>query len=151
MGIVRSIMFDWGRTLYDSENQVPFSETEKVLQFLSKLYLLVIVSLVSDGNIEKRMQVLQACGIERYFSAVYFAQKDKDSLYATALANLGLLAREVAIVDDRVVRGIRWGNSCGATTIWLRRGKFRDEEPNEETGEPTYVISNLEEACSLRL
>ena len=144
-------MFDWGRTLYDSENQVLFPETEKVLQILSKLYLLVIVSLASDGNIEKRMQVLCACGIEKYFAAVYFAQIDKDSLYAMALSRFALAFREAAVVDDRVIRGIKWGNTCGATTIWLRRGKFMNEEPNEETGPPTYVISNLEEVCSLPL
>lgn len=151
MKITKAIMFDWGRTLYDSENQALFPETERVLQLFSTLYLLIIVSLTSDGNIEKRMQLLRACGIEKYFTAIYFAQKDKDALYVTALSHLGLPAEEVAIVDDRVVRGIRWGNACGATTIWLRRGKFMDEKPNEETGEPTYIISNLEEVCSLQL
>ncbi len=90
MGMIKAIIFDWGRTLYDSENQALFPGTEKVLQFLSKLYLLVIVSLASDGNIEKRMQILRACGIEKYFAAVYFAQNDKDSLYAMALSRLML-------------------------------------------------------------
>src|SRR5450432_700957 len=117
MGIIKAIIFDWGRTLYDSENQVLFPGTEKVLQILSKLYLLVIVSLASDGNIEKRIQILHECGIEKYFAAVYFAQNDKDSLYELALSRLAIASREVAIVDDRVVRGIRWGNACGATTI----------------------------------
>ena len=56
MGIIKAIIFDWGRTLYDGENQMLFPGTENVLQILSTLYILVIVSLASDGNIEKRMQ-----------------------------------------------------------------------------------------------
>lgn len=149
MKAIKAIIFDWGRTLYDSENQALFPGTEKVLQFLSKLYLLVIVSLASDGNIEKRIQILRECRIEKYFAAVYFAQNDKDSLYAIALSRLLLTPREVVIVDDRTIRGIKWGNAHGATTIWLRRGKFMNEEPSKETGPPTYVISTLEEVCSL--
>jgi FMN phosphatase YigB (HAD superfamily) len=149
MGMIKAIIFDWGRTLYDGENQMLFPGTENVLQILSALYILVIVSLASDGNIEKRIQILRECGIEKYFAAVYFAQNDKDSLYELALARLAITAREVVIVDDRVVRGIKWGNACGATTIWLRRGKFMNEEPSKETGPPTYVISRLEEVCSL--
>ena len=149
MSNIKAIIFDWGRTLYDSENQVLFPGTENVLQILSKLYLLVIVSLVSDGNIGKRMQILRACEIGKYFAAVYFAQNDKDSLYELALSRLAIASREATIVDDRVVRGIKWGNACSATTIWLRRGKFMNEEPSKETGPPTYIISRLEEVCSL--
>jgi FMN phosphatase YigB (HAD superfamily) len=148
---IKAIIFDWGRTLYDSENQMLFPGTENMLQILSTLYILVIVSLASDGNIEKRIQALRESGVEKYFAAVYLAQNDKDSLYELALSRLALVSREVAIVDDRVVRGITWGNACGATTIWLRRGKFANEEPDEETGPPTYIISTLEEVCSLPL
>ncbi|MBA2391701.1 MAG: HAD hydrolase-like protein [Ktedonobacteraceae bacterium] len=149
--MVKAIIFDWGRTLYDSENQMLFPGTEVILQILSKLYLLVIVSLASDGNIEKRLQIIRECGIEKYFTAVYFAQNDKDSLYTMALLRLALTPREVAIVDDRVVRGIRWGNANGATTIWLKQGKFMSEESDRKTGPPTYIVSRLEEICSLQL
>lgn len=151
MKTIKAIIFDWGRTLYDSETQALFPGTEKVLQFLSKLYLLVIVSLVTDGNIEKRIQVLHECGIEKYFAAVYFAQSDKDNLYAVALSRLLLIPGEVVVVDDRIIRGIKWGNVHGATTIWLRHGKFMHEEPDQETGPPTHIISTLEEMCSLQL
>ncbi len=151
MGMVKAIIFDWGRTLYDSENQMLFPGTEAILQILTKLYMLVIVSLASDGNIEKRLQIVRECGIEKYFAAVYFARNDKDSLYTIALSRFAWTPREVAIVDDRIVRGISWGNANGATTIWLRRGKFMNEEPDGKTGPPAYIVSSLEEICSLRL
>jgi FMN phosphatase YigB (HAD superfamily) len=149
--VIRAIIFDWGRTLYDSESQALFPQTEKVLKILSKQYILAIVSLASDGNIERRQQVLQAYDIKKYFTAIYFAQKDKDPLYTMALSTLALSPQEVAIVDDRMIRGIRWGNIHGAMTIWVKQGKFMYEEPNDETGMPTYTIRNLEEICSLSL
>ena len=70
-------------------------------------------------------------------------------MYTMALSTLGLFPQEVAIVDDRAIRGIRWGNIHGAMTIWVKQGKFMHEEPNDETGMPTYTISKLEEICSL--
>lgn len=147
--MMRAIIFDWGRTLYDSESQALFPRTKEVLQVLSRRYLLAIVSLASDGNIEERQQMLQAFDIKKYFTSIHFDQKDKDHLYMLALSTLGLLPREVVIVDDRVIRGIRWGNIHGAMTIWIKQGKFMHEEPNGETGMPTYTIRTLEEICSL--
>ena|SRR5260370_34657865 len=147
--MIRAIIFDWGRTLYDSESQALFPRTQEVLQALSRQYILAIVSLASDGNIEKRQQILQTYDIKKYFASIHFAQKDKDHLYTMALSTLGLFPQEVAIVDDRAIRGIRWGNIHGAMTIWVKQGKFMHEEPNDETGMPTYTISKLEEICSL--
>jgi FMN phosphatase YigB (HAD superfamily) len=151
MDMIKAIIFDWGRTLYDSERQALYPHTEEVLSDLSIKYKLIIVSLASDGNISQRNSLLQDSGIAKYFTAVYFAERDKDSLYRIALQALDLKPQEVAIVDDRVIRGIRWGNQHGATTIWLRQGKFMDEEPDEETGAPTYCISKIEDMCALGL
>ena len=149
--MIRAIIFDWGRTLYDSESQALFPQTKNVLQILSRQYVLAIVSLASDGNIERRQQTLQTYDIKKYFTSIHFAQNGKDRLYTIALSTLALPPQEVAIVDDRVIRGIRWGNIHGAMTIWVKQGKFMHEEPNDETGMPTYTIRNLEEICSLPL
>ncbi|WP_149404024.1 HAD hydrolase-like protein, partial [Dictyobacter arantiisoli] len=88
-------------------------------------------------------------GIEPYFRLIRFSQKDKDHLYESVLSELALNPFEVAIVDDRVIRGIRWGNKRGATTVWLKKGKFSHEEPSEDTGIPTYTIQNIEELCTI--
>ncbi len=147
--MIKAIIFDWGRTLYDSDRHSLYPHTEEVLAYFSSKYTLIIVSLASDGNISKRYSLLQDSGIAKYFTTVYFAERDKDYLYTIALEALNLKPQEVAIVDDRVVRGIRWGNQHGATTIWLRQEKFRHEEPDEETGVPTHCISKIEDMYTL--
>lgn len=65
------------------------------------------------------------------------------------LARLGLKVEDVAIVDDRVKRGITWGNQHGAITIWLRKGKFMLELPDDDSGKPTHTINDLTELCSI--
>lgn len=143
MLMIKAVIFDWGRTLYDSESEALFPETIQTLETLAKKYQLAIVSLATDGDFEKRSRVLRVSGIERYFTSIQFAQTDKDRLYSRALIALGVVPEEVAIVDDRIIRGIRWGNHNGATTVWLRRGKFMGEGPNGETGMPTHIIENI--------
>ena len=144
---LRGIVFDWGRTLYDGDHAALFPEAARVVEQLSARYTLAIVALIARGDfeagLEARRAILRASGLEPRFAALLFARADKDSLYPLALRRLRLSPQEVAIVDDRVIRGVRWGNRAGATTIWLRRGKFARELPDEETGAPTHTIENL--------
>ncbi|HEX5505394.1 MAG TPA: HAD hydrolase-like protein [Thermomicrobiales bacterium] len=143
---VEAIIFDWGRTLYDSDSGDLVPRVPDLLARLVRRYRLAIVSLITgdyEGRLARRLALLRERDIARHFAVVLFGRDDKDGLYATALARLGLGARAVAVVDDRVVRGIRWGNRHGATTIWLRGGKFADELPDDETGRPTHTIGSI--------
>lgn len=145
-GAVEAVIFDWGRTLYDSDKGDLFPGVPDLLARLARRYRLAIVSLITgdyDARLAGRLALLRERNIARHFSVVLFGRDDKDGLYATALARLQLDARDVAIVDDRVVRGIRWGNRRGATTIWLRGGKFAGELPDDETGRPTHTIGSI--------
>ncbi len=144
---LRAIIFDWGRTLHDSDHAALFPEAARVVEQLAARYTLAIVALIARGDfeagVEERRAILRTSGLERHFSALLFAREDKDSLYSLALRRLRLSPEEVAIVDDRVIRGVRWGNRAGATTIWLRRGQFARELPDEDTGAPTHTIADL--------
>jgi FMN phosphatase YigB (HAD superfamily) len=93
--------------------------------------------------------VLRDAGLERYFAAIQFVPSDKDRAYAEVLAARGVRPDEIAIVDDRALRGIAWGNRHGATTIWLRRGRFAAELPDATTGLPTYTIADVTEVARL--
>jgi FMN phosphatase YigB (HAD superfamily) len=147
--MIRAILFDWGRTLYDSERGALFPEVAGVASRLARRHRLAIVSLLTAADYEARLaeryRVLRVADLERHFAPILFAPRDKDALYRRALAELGLRAEEVAVVDDRAVRGIRWGNHHGATTIWLRGGAFAGEAPDAETGAPTHTIGSLGE------
>lgn len=147
--MIKAIIFDWGRTLYDIEKESLFSETEDVLDYLSKKYNLAIVSLATDGNFEKRWQIIKNHNLEKYFKSILFTQDDKDKLYVDTLEKMKLKPNEVVIVDDRMIRGITWGNKHGAKTVWIKKGKFSNELPDKITGSPTYVIDGLKQLLNL--
>src|SRR5947209_1167650 len=110
--MIKLIIFDWGRTLYDNDHERLFPDTISVLMKMSNNYQLAIVSLAVDGNFEKRWEALKKNDLLKYFVSVYFTQ-DKDAAYEKTLTQLSLRPDEVLIVDDRVVRGINWANKHG--------------------------------------
>jgi len=142
------IIFDWGRTLFDNESNALFPETKSLLAYLTPKHVLAIVSLAPDGDFERRWRVIRGEGIEPHFGSILFTATDKNALYPMTLAKLGMATHETTIVDDRMVRGIAWGNRNGATTIWFQNGKFAHELPNEITGTPTHTIHALDELYS---
>jgi FMN phosphatase YigB (HAD superfamily) len=150
--MIRAIIFDWGRTLYDSERGALSPAVPALLAGLSRRYALAIVSLVSGDyapRVSARRAILAEADIARFFAVTAFVADDKAGAYRGVLALLALSATEVAIVDDRARRGIAWGNARGATTIWLRRGRFADELPDAATGPPTHTIGAIEEVAGL--
>ena len=150
--MVKAIIFDWGRTLYDSEQGALFPMVPILLAELSRRYTLAIVSLVSGdyaSRVAARRAAIAEADIGRFFEAIVFVADDKEGAYRDVLARLVLPATDVAIVDDRVRRGIAWGNAHGATTIWLRRGRFAAELPDAATGLPTYTIGAVEEITTI--
>lgn len=147
--MMKGIIFDWGRTLYDNDNESLFSETKDVLGYLSKKYNLAIVSLATDGNFDKRWQIIKNHDLEKYFKSILFTQDNKDKLYTDTLEKMKLKPNEVVIVDDYVIRGIAWGNKHGAKTVWIKKGKFSNELPNKITGFPTYTIDSLKQLLNL--
>lgn len=95
------------------------------------------------------MGVLRSHSIEQLFSSIRFTANDKDASYRATLNDLDLRGDEVVIVDDRVCRGIKWGNENGAQTIWFQNGKFSNELPDDHTGSPMHVIHSLTELLHL--
>jgi FMN phosphatase YigB (HAD superfamily) len=148
--MVQAVIFDWGRTLYDTENACLFPDTRPVLEYLRPRYKLGLVSLVHEGTIEERIELLQAEELEHYFAEKLYTTFDKEGSYRLMVTErLRLPHSDVAIVDDRIIPGIKWGNQRGCMTIWVKRGKFSHEVPTAETGPPTHIISTLAELLHL--
>lgn len=141
------LIFDYGRTLYDPATGDVFPDAAPTLAALAATHRLAIVSLVSGddypGRRAAREALLRDRDLARHFAASHFGVTDTDGLYRRALADLDLAATRVAIVDDRVCRGIARGNRHVATTIWFRNGRFRDALPDAATGQPTHTITAL--------
>jgi FMN phosphatase YigB (HAD superfamily) len=140
---VKAIIFDWSGTLHDKKGGVLYDGVADVLAELSAKYVLALISLAASETSEERRKVIGASGVARYFEIILVDDKNKDAMYENALAQLRVSPKEVAVVDDRVIRGVAWGNRHGATTIWVRRGEFADDMPTAATGEPTIIIKDV--------
>ncbi len=148
---VTSVIFDWGRTLWDPEREALFHGVEELLARISGQYDLYIVSMASKGEEEivRRKELIRSLSLEPYFKEIVFVTEEKGEAYASVFARHALVPSHTMIVDDRMVRGIAWGNDVGAVTVWFQNGKFADELPDESTGQPTCHIREFLELQNL--
>ena len=150
--MMKLVIFDWGRTLYNPEEEALYQDTKPTLEYLqSKGFKMAIVSLATKGSakIEERRRIIKQEGLEQYFESILFNVADKASMYQATLQELKVKPSEVTIVDDRMIRGIKWGNSSGCDTIWIQQGRFANELPDELTGLPKHTISSIGELRSI--
>jgi len=131
--------------LYNPDADALYEGVSELINDLAKRYTLVLVSLAKSDTPQGRRQKIQESGIAQYFKMILVGGEDKNEMYEKVLTDMKIKSEEVLIVDDRTVRGIAWGNRRGATTVWLRRGKFADELPTKETGNPTFTINDVTE------
>lgn len=146
--MIKAIIFDWGRTIYDKENEKLFLETKKVLQYCFEKYELALVSLAIDDDIEGRFSKIDEYDIRKYFKFMLFHASDKNSLFRNVIGNLNLKPQEILVVDD-MMRRLAFPISLGCQTIWIQKGKFINEIPNEHTGKPTHIAGSLEEILEI--
>lgn len=146
---IKAIIFDWGRTLFDSETKKEFQEAEEVLLWCKQHgYRMACASLVSihaNATLEERIQQIETSPLRHFFEFVLVTDQDKDKIFDEIVFKLEIPRSEILIVDDRIIRGIKYGNLRGHPTAWLQKGKFENELPNEETRNPTFTIKSLEE------
>lgn len=58
--------------------------------------------------------------------------------------------KKTVFIGDRVRSELEIGNKLGATTIWVKQGKFADELPEMRAQEPRFTVtslSNLHKLC----
>lgn len=150
---INAIIFDWGRTLFDSDAKKEFPESEKILQQCrERRYRLAVVSLVTaaaNSTLKERIEKIESSPLRHYFEIALVTDTDKDVLFNQVVTHFVLPRSEILIVDDRTVRGIRYGTRNGHPTAWIQKGKFAGELPNKETGQPTYIVHSLGELLEL--
>ncbi len=146
--MIKAVIFDWGRTIYDKENEIIFAETIEVLEYFSKKYELAIVSLATDGDIEGRFAKIEKYGLWKYLKFALFHKEDKNSLFRNAFGNLKLKPEEILVVDDYMKR-LEFLIKSGCQTVWIKKGKFADYLPSSKTGEPNFTVNSLLEVLNL--
>lgn len=151
---IKAIIFDWGRTCWDSEKRQLADGVEDVLKFLeSKNLPLALVSLVNKENsepIEERRERIEKSSIRKYFDVFVIGEGyDKDPLLEDALLQLKIPPAEILVVDDRVIRGIAWINRNGGMSVWFKSGKFANELSKNDEQKPNFTVSSMEELQKL--
>lgn len=145
---LKGVIFDWGRTIHKAETDAFFPETKEVLERCSQKYRLAIASICATGDMTHRFELLEQAGLRRYFDFVLFDFRDKEVLIQDIINNWGIKNEEVAVIDDRIKR-LTWPIRNHCKTIWLKKGKYASEAPDEDAGQPDVIISSLEEILKL--
>ncbi len=135
------IIFDYNRTIFDPEGDELFPGVFELLAELSKNHELFLVSMNEPGR-EARFGEL---GIEHFFETIVFVSKKTPELFAAMVKG----DKEVVVVGDRIKHEILLGNKLGFTTIWLNRGKFSAELPDNGNEEPDYVINDTRDVKNI--
>ncbi len=143
--MIKRIVFDYGRTLFDRETENFFPEVWDTLRYLSGKYALSVVLYSKPEDVESRIETLKRSGLWPMFEGVWFVAQpeDKHKNLDDLLVTFGLHPEEIAVVDDYVIRGVAWANKNGATSVWFKNGKFATVEPDEIIGAPDFEITNF--------
>lgn len=146
--MIKAIVFDWGRTIYDKENERLFTEALDILKYCYKKYDLAIVSIAIENDLENKFDIISRFGLRKYFKLILFHMSDKESLLINAIGNFDLKPEEVIVIDDRIKR-LAFPIKIGCKTAWIKKGKFFNEIPDDTTGQPNYIINSLGEVLDI--
>ena len=140
--MIKAIIFDWNRTLWDKENGALFAETKDILEHYKQKTRLALASNLEGGNREEKLDLISKHNLSHYFDLAEFQEEKKDQIFEKIIQHWGLKPEEVAIVDDKAKKIVSFGRRTGATTIWLKKGKYAGELPDDD---PDHVIYSLAE------
>lgn len=140
-----SVIFDWKRTLYNPDTAVLVEGAKELLEYAkSKTSKLI---LIGKGAQEMHDEV-ERLGVKEYFSDIIFQEGKKDpEIFKQFVSKEN--PRETIFIGDRVRSELAVGRELGATTIWVKNGKFADELPKSENQNPDYTVSNLRECLEV--
>jgi len=130
----------------------PYPDVVPVLEFLKKRgYRLGIIS---DGLIDVQLNRIRALKLEKYFDIFTFSEevgKNKPALeiFQLALRKANCSPSEAVMVGDNVKTDIVGANRIGMISIWIRRGIFKNVEPDSQLEAPNYTIYTLNELIDI--
>lgn len=143
--MIHTIIFDWKRTLYNPDDGTLIAGAKELLVFLQSRGVSLI--LVGKGGNDMYADVKQL-GVEQYFQRIVFQEgKKEQALFKPYISEED--PRTTLCIGDRVKSELALGKSLGATTLWVRQGKFADEMPENDSEKPDYTVSSLAEVQKL--
>jgi len=144
--MVKAIIFDWGRTLWDNDNGVLFPDSKDVLEYLKmKGYRLAVLSISPPERLEQKHEMVANSGLAPYFDKVLVSTKKGKEEIDEINKVWNFEYKDIAIIGDQVIREVAIANKLGMKSILVKRGKFADQIASQETGTPTHTISTVVE------
>jgi len=141
----KAIIFDYNRTIYDPESGSQYPEVQDLLAELRKRGFKTF--LISKGDEERRMQITELGLLSLFDDITVVKEKSREDFQR--YIELCPAGTKVYVVGDRVRKEIRFGNELGAKTVWLKKGKFSDELPEDDSEKPHFTISSLNEVLDI--
>lgn len=142
---MKTIIFDWKRTLYNPDDKTLIPGTRELLEVLQIKNIPLI--LIGKGSNEMYDEV-ERLGIKDFFTQIIFREGPKDPNIFHQFIQEDK-PKETIVIGDRVRSELALGNSLGATTIWIKQGKFAIEEPENEAQIPTHTVTSLSQVTGL--
>lgn len=143
--MINFVVFDWKRTIYDPDTKELVDGALDLLGLIKNKDIQMV--LVGKGGDDMHSEV-ERLDVKRFFRQIIFAEGEKDpQVYKRYL--LKESSKETLFIGDRVRSELKIGKSLGATTIWVKQGKFSNEEPKNEGQKPDYTVSSLTECFIL--
>lgn len=148
--MVKAIIFDWGRTLWDNDNGVLFPDSKEILEYLKgKGYRMAVLSISAPEFFEKKYETIRNSGLASYFDKILVSTKKEKEEIDEINKVWNFEYKDIAIIGDQVIREVAIANNLGMESILVKRGKFADQIPTKETGFPTHTISTVSELKSI--
>jgi len=135
-----AVIFDFNRTIYDPETQSTVPGATELLDTLRDRH--VPLYLISKAD-ESRPQLLEELGLSRHFAETFFVERKDPVLFLEIARRANVHPKETYVIGDYLHKEIRCGNQCGMRTIWLKRGKFADLEPESEADRPWQTVGEM--------
>lgn len=138
----KAIIFDFMRTLYNPEERLLEMNAKAILEYCVKKYDLYLVS-YDEGEKDELFIELE---IKKYFKEIKLVERKTKLTFQTILPKK---YEKIFVIGDRIESEIQIGNKLGFETIWYKKGKFSNREPENKTEHPKYTIENLIELKKL--
>lgn len=118
--MLKALIFDFNRTLYDPENLTLFPG---VLEVLSELSKELTLGLITTYNPDRNNELFVKLKINDFFNLIKIVEEKNKQVFLDFCNQWSLSPTEVGVVGDLADDEIAIGKSLGMTTFLLDRKK----------------------------
>ncbi len=137
--MIKGIIFDFMRTLYDPEKGRLFSGALPLLKVFKEWGLKL--GLISFGGQEKRM-LIESLNLGGAVDWCQVVLEKTPSVFSHFRKAFHLKAEEVLVVGDLVNQEIAVGKSLGMKTAWIKTRWSLEDSPSVK---PDFVVTSVRE------